>query len=148
MRIANKWAIAAAIVMLAAMTAAAQETGRVYHPNESIKIAVTFQGPDAAKITGVAVNLKLMGRRSANQPGFATEMYAQQITPSAANTFAVSIPIPTNQAAGEYEVNQIQIFVAKPDLTLLYHPPKDFQTKTYRVENVTRFTAPTIKGVR
>lgn len=148
MRRVKTWAIAGAAVLLAAMTGAAQETARVYRPNQSIAITVMFQGPDAAKITGVAVNLKLMGRRSADQPGFATEMYAQQTTPSAPDTFAVSIPIPTNQSAGVYEINQIQIFVAKPDLTLTYHPPKDFATKTYRVENTTHFTAPTIKSVR
>lgn len=146
MQIFNKWILAVAVVLSLAVSAKAQEQTQVYHPGQIIKVSVTFDGPDADKISKVAVNLKT-SQSPADQPGFSTDLYSQESSSTVPRTFVISLPIPTTQASGDYQISQIRIFVTEPNINLIYSPPGDFTTKTYTIKNPEHFVKPDIKSV-
>lgn len=148
MRRARNIAFSVAMLFVCCIPTTAQQATQVYRPGAVIQVTITFHGEDASKTSYVGVTLLASGTRKPDQRDFSSQLYSQQTSKTDPSTFIVSLPIPTNQATGDYEINQIQAFVGDPKITIVYSAPNDFTTKTYRIENPGSFKAPQIESVR
>jgi hypothetical protein len=140
----NKTSMFMVLVVLFCGSASAQTP--VYHPGDTIKISVTFAGPDAGKIDSAAADLKIANGPT-DQPGFSIDLYSQEASPTTSNTFVISLKIPKSQASGDYKLVLIRGFVPEPKITLEYFAPADYSERTYTIQNPEHFVKPTIKDV-
>jgi len=139
-----------AVVFLLLSGYAKAQSPVVYHPGQSIRITIKFDGPDAGKIKSAVINLHLPAI-SESQPGFSAEIYGGESNPVGPNTFEVSFKIPETQASGDYQINQIRAIVnvsGSETVTLFYNSPTDFPAgKTFTVENPNSIVKPEIKSI-
>lgn len=121
---------------------------QVFRPGDTIKISVTFEGPDAGNISAAQANLTVPEIQK-GQEGFKGEMFPGNCTPAGPNTFMVSFPIPENQASGEYKLEQLRATTAikGTPITLIYYSV-EFPAKTYRIENPNHIVKPKITDVK
>jgi hypothetical protein len=122
----------------------------VYHNGDVIRISVTFDGPDAAKIEAAAFTAGMGVPAATSQAGFQTGFYCDQSKSkkTAPNTFECSFTIPDTQASGEYTLNQIRGFAHVGDqVQVFWDSPADFPKKMLRIENSNKFVKPSIKDV-
>jgi hypothetical protein len=140
------WLIAIAALFMS--FAAAQTAVPTYKPNQTITISVTFEGIDVSKITAVRWIANISTPALPSQPKFSTQMNAGASKPgSTPNTFDVSFTVQTNQASGDYDLNDIRATVANPSVDLMYAPP-EFPQRMLRIDNSQTLTKPTIKDVK
>jgi len=133
------------VILFLSIAATAQTP--VYHPGDTIQLAVTFEGVDAGKVTGASMNWFTQTIPD-NQPGFQQSMFGNQSQQTGPNTFRISFKVPDTQARGEYTLNQLraELKVGSNSVTALYQQ-SDFPARTIRVENSTTITKPKIKDV-
>jgi hypothetical protein len=130
------------LVLLLCGSAKAQQP--VYHPGQEIKITLTFEGPDAGKISLVQAFLQTPDTAK-NQPGFRQDMSASDSKTTKPNTFELVFKIQENQASGEYTLDQIRGTIDRDaPITLYYRAPADFPVKTFKVENPKTIVKPTV----
>ncbi len=142
---AIRCAVALAAVVMFSLSANAQEPTQ--HPGQVVKISVTFDGPDAGKITGAAMNWYTQ-TNPANQPGFAQSIFSGQSQKTAPNTFEVSFTVPDNQASGVYTLNQIRAITGNGSIIIYYNSPADFPARTVKIDNSNTLVKPSIKDVK
>lgn len=142
---ATRCAVALAAVMLFNLATSAQTPAQ--HPSQTIKISVTFDGPDAGKVTSATMNW-YTDTIPANQPGFNQSMYSGQSQKTAPNTFEISFTIPDNQASGEYTLTQIRAIANNGTITINYNSPADFPARKVKIDNPNTFVKPSIKDVK
>jgi hypothetical protein len=135
----------AVLVMLFSSSAKAQTP--TYHPGQTIRISVTFEGPDAGKIAQATMNWSTPSL-AANQPAFSQSMYSSESRQTAPNTFEVSFKIPETQATGEYALDQLRGSTSAPVSVVFFYGPADFPVRKAKVENSNALTKPTIKDVK
>jgi phosphate-selective porin len=128
---------------LSAQEAAQEATQAARHPGDVVKLDIRLDGPDAAKVTSVNVDLRMHGTLQPNQPKFETDLRAAGVKLAAANAFAVDIPIPQNAATGDYLL-EVYAIAADNAGMVTYQTGQDFQLHPIRVENPRTFTAPKI----
>jgi hypothetical protein len=138
------------VVILVALgsTASAQTPPQpVYHPGDMIHVSATFAGPDAAKISSVQMYLSIP-QAPTGQAGFMIDIGAGESKRTGPDTFEVSYTIPTNQASGEYRLNQMTVIIdQQAPVRYTYHSPDDFPVKTFKIENPKTLAKPTISSV-
>jgi hypothetical protein len=138
------------MVLTLILSLAATAQGPVYHPGQTIRISITFDGPDAKKIDRVAMSLS--SAASPSQPGFRTEIYSEDSKKTSPATFEVSYAIPDIQGSGDYQLNQIRVFASVetggPQITLYYNSPTEFPARTFKIDNSNTLIKPTIKDVK
>jgi hypothetical protein len=139
-------AIAAAVVFALAVSANAQS----YHPGQTIRIAATFEGPDAAKVTCGNFNGQLTSVASPNQPSFQTNISSTDCKQTAPGVLELDCKIPDTQASGTYELRAINIGVAvgpnKQDVGFTYNG-SDVPSLTFKIDNENTTTKPKLKKV-
>jgi len=122
----------------------------VYHPGQTIRISVTFEGPDVGKIKGIGMDLSIPNG-PASQPGFGTSIYSGDSKPAGSkNTFEVSYKIPDTQASGDYKLTQLraEMSTGTGSVTVYYASPSDFSVRTFTIDNQNTLVKPTIKDVK
>ena len=127
----------------------AQVAERKYHPGQSIEVTITFDGPDADKITTAQINMSVPA--PADQHDFKTDIYPGTSTRTAPGKFLVTYQIPQSQATGDYTLSEIRAILdvgKDAPITIIYHAPSDFQAKTYKIDNPNKITKPTITSVK
>jgi hypothetical protein len=139
------WAFAVFVLLLSSSVKA---QAPIYHPGDVIKIAVTFDGPDAGKISLAQISLSVP-KLSQGQEGFKTDIFPGESKQAGQNTFEVSYKIPENQASGEYQLGQIRATISQEaPITFFYNAPADFQPKTFTIDNPKTVIKPAIKDVK
>jgi hypothetical protein len=141
--------VAVAVVFVLAVSAKAQNVAG-FQPGKTITISITFDGPDAEKITSVIVNF-LIPAAPKDQAGYVTEMssnpsQSKKISP---NTFQVSFPVLDVQASGEYHLNYILAYanVGSSPIAIRYNVPEAPDT-TIKIANSGTFAKPSVKDVK
>ena len=137
-------AVATAVLFLV-FSGAARAQAPVYHPGDTIKVSVTFEGPDAAKITNV--NMYVNTEKAApNQEGFEKDFRTNQFNRINPVTFEITYTVPQNLASGEYHLEDITVVLDQSaPIRFSYRSPTDFKPKTFKIENPKTVTRPTIK---
>jgi hypothetical protein len=120
-----------------------------YHPGQTLRISVTFEGPDAGRITQVQMVLATP-KPDASQPGFSASINGGSSERKGnTNTFEVSWEIQPNQASGDYTLNQLNVYFDKGNqISLTYLSPADFPTRVFRIGNSGALIKPKIKDVQ
>ncbi|MGD1073518.1 MAG: hypothetical protein ABSB15_25685 [Bryobacteraceae bacterium] len=120
----------------------------VYHPGAMIRVNVTFAGSDAMKISRVWMNLSLTTPIQIGQAGFLDSIGSGESKKTAPDTFEVSYTIPTNQASGEYRLEQINTIIDQDaPIRFSYGSPDSFPVRTFKIENSKTIVKPTIASV-
>lgn len=133
------------LVLLANSNANAQTP--VYHPGQKLIITISFDGPDADKVTAADFNFGLPGGSTPSQPGFSAAMFSNNSKPAAApHTFEVTFDIPDNQASGEYHLSQIRAAFNSPSVALTYSGD-ELPARVAKIENPRTLTKPKLKDV-
>ncbi len=120
----------------------------VYHPGDTIRVSITFEGPDAARITSAFMVLATSEPASDNQPGFSKQCQSDS-TAVSSTTVVLTCKILDNQASGEYKLTLIRAVINQSaPVAFEYAPPNDFRPKAFKVENPNHVVKPTIKDVK
>jgi hypothetical protein len=137
------------LVLTLILSLSARAQGPVYHPGQTIRISVTFEGPDAGRIKQVQMHL-VNTKSDPSQPG-----YSYQINGGSSerkgntNTFEVSWEIHPNQASGDYSLNQLNVaFDQDNQISISYVSPADFPERIFKIDNHASLVKPTIKDVK
>jgi len=141
-------AVALAAVVLFNLASNAQTP--VYHPGQTLRITITFEGPDANKVTGAAMSLNTSSSSLPAQSGFLGSIYSGDSKQTAPNTFEISYQIPSTQATGDYALNQLRAFVkvnGNDQVTMFYQASTDFPSRTFKIDNPATVDKPKIKDV-
>jgi sporulation-control protein spo0M len=119
-----------------------------YHPGDTLKISVTFEGGDTDKITAVSMYL-VNSKPPVDQPGFQSDVRSRDSKQISPNTFEISYTIPENIASGEYHLNDITAsFFKAADRVNLSYGPSEFPAKAFTIKNSKTLVKPKIKDVR
>jgi len=86
-------------ILLMSSTTNAQ--GPFYHPGDVIRISITFDGPDADKISLAKIDSSIQKTRE-DQSGFLTEIFPGESKKDRTKHFRGVLQNPENQASGEY----------------------------------------------
>jgi len=140
------------LIKLAAMTVlvGAQIFGqnvavqRVYHPDDVIRLQVTFEGPNIADLRWVSIQLYGQQLVAKDQPGFENQLSGGDSKRISENTFETSFKIPQNAATGDYK---LVLAATVPGRSLRYESPKDFKEEIFHIDNPSHFESPKIKSV-
>lgn len=135
------------LIFLLSLGISAKAQGPVYRPGDSIRITVTFDGPDADKLT--TANMYLEGPASnlpPGQEGFLAQISTANAQKVAPGKFTISYLIPENLASGEYHLIAITGFIGP--IAFTYQATKDFQPKSFKIENSKTYKRPTVKDVQ
>jgi hypothetical protein len=139
--------LALAVLILAFTgSVTAQATMPDYQPDQTIRISVTFEGADAAKIVGVQM-IWDTPKAPDNQPNFNTQIYPGASKKTGPNTFEISYTVPHNQARGEYTLAQIRGLVESPSVQLVY-PSPEIPERKLTIKNGESLEKPKIKDVK
>lgn len=135
------------LVLLFGHSANAQ--GPVYHPGQTIRISVTFEGPDAERINLVYMNLSIPQTSVlASQPGFKYDIFPGESKPTGPKTFEVSYKVPDNQASGDYPLGEIRAVINREAPIELRYSPEEFPRRTFKIDNPNTLVKPKIKDVK
>jgi hypothetical protein len=139
----NRWIITVAFVLAVGLgqIAHAQEAKEApIHPDQTIKLEVKFDGPDAGAFNVVIPSLYLVGAVPAKQTGFGTNIPGS-CTKSGQNTFDCDLPVSSGAATGDYTLT----LDARADgIRVIYESGKQFQLHPFHIENPRTFTAPSV----
>lgn len=142
--------ILTALVLLCNSSAKAQVP--TYHPGETIRIPITFDGPDAPKISAVQIVCDTP-KSPEKQPNFSTQVFPGVSKQSGVNTFEISYLIPDTQASGEYTLDQIRAIAtigsgpSQSSVQLLYLAT-EFPARKFTINNSQTLEKPKIKDVK
>ena len=119
----------------------------VYKPGDIIHVSVKFAGPDAEKISAVAMGLKRQNPTSNPSP-FQDQFDARNSRKTGPNTFEISFLVTKSQASGEYIITYISATVDLGNGAVGFsYLPGEFPAKTFKIENSTTVEKPMIKDV-
>ena len=139
------WVLVAAVLVFSGF-AKAQTASPIYHPNDVIKISVTFEGKDSEKISNASAILKTTDEHS-DQLNFSGSFRGDSANVPGAKTFEMLVKIPANATSGAYKLVTIVAYVPDLNINITYSSPADFKALTYVIENTSRLVKPTIKDV-
>jgi hypothetical protein len=146
---ASIFMIFAALVFCGSVRAQAPATSPIYVPGDTIKITITFDGPDAGKIICANLSAQLTSTPDPNQPNFSSSFGASECKLTAPNTVEISCKIAGNILSGEYELKSITATV-KPgqegNVNFNYAPP-EFSALKFKITNSATIKKPGIKSV-
>jgi hypothetical protein len=135
------------IILALVLNLSAHAQTPVYHPGQKLIIKISFDGPDADKITGADFNFGLPGGSAPSQPGFSNAMFSNESKPTTApHTFEITFNIPDIQASGEYHLSQIRATFNSPSVTLLYSGD-ELPARVVKIDNPKTLTKPKLKDV-
>lgn len=140
------WALVATVLIISG-SAKAQIASPIYHPNDVIKISVTFEGKDAERISHASAELKTADEHS-DQLNFTGDFTGESTDVPGAKTFEILVKVPANATSGTYKLVNITAYVRDLNINITYVSPADFKALTYVVENASHLVKPTIKDVR
>jgi hypothetical protein len=138
------WVVAMLVVCSSVL--AAQPPSK-YHPGDTVKIVIMFDGKDAGKLAAAQASMTTGEQPPKDQAGFHNNLTLDNVNHTGPGTFEVSGQIPDNVATGIYRLTQIRAqsegvyqatFVYSdrlPDLNIM-------------VENAKHFEKPSIKSVK
>lgn len=136
-------------VLVSLLNNSARAQGPIYTPGKTIKIAVTFEGPDAGRIKQVQMYLSTKDA-DPSQPGFLADIgggTSERVGNT--NTFEVSWPVKENQASGDYSLYQLNVMLGEGNqFTIVYRSPADFPVRMFKINNPGTLVKPTIKDVK
>lgn len=133
-------------LMFSASPNKAQEP-TTYHPGETIRVSVVFEGPDADKIVTANTYSELKSLVKPEQAGFQPG-FGSNSNKTAPNTFELSFKVPDNQATGDYVLTQISANLQIGDSRVgVVYGPMDFPALKFRIENPNTIKKPAIKNV-
>jgi hypothetical protein len=112
-----------------------------WHPGEVIKFRITFDGPDADKITRVNGGLNLDGPVPKDQGGFDHGIGASTKAPSSPRTFDLELKVSDNIATGEYTLHFAGIAAEGYGE---YANGRDFTIPPIHIENPKKFVPPSV----
>lgn len=130
-----------AILLGSSANIGAQRAVDYREPGDVIRLEVSFDGPDAARIKTVAVYLRDLNGLSSDQQGFMTQFNSNAVGPAHASTFDVSVQIPQSAATGEYAVF---VIATTDNNSLRYDSGDQFKVATYHIRNKSGFPPPHI----
>lgn len=139
------WVLIVAVLVFSGF-AKAQTASPTYHPNDVIKITVTFEGKDSEKISSASAILKTTDEHS-DQLNFTGSFGGNSANSPGAKTFEMLVKIPANAISGTYTLVAITGYVPDLSINITYNSPADFKVLTYVVENTSHLVKPTIKDV-
>jgi hypothetical protein len=132
-----------------AQTPATPATLPTYVPGDTIKITVTFDGPDAGKVVCAFLNAQLTSAPDPNQPNFSSSFGASECKLTAPNTAEISCKISDTILSGEYQLTSITATV-KPgkEGNINYgYAPSEFPALKFKITNSITIKKPGIKSV-
>lgn len=142
------YSVSTFVVLVLLFNSSAKAQAPTYGPGQTIRISVTFEGPDAGKISAVMMSLSIPSP-SLSQPGFKTDIFPGDSKQTGPNTFEVSYKIPENQASGDYPLGQLRAVIDRDaPITLFYNAPTDFPVRNFKIDNHKTMVKPTIKDVK
>jgi hypothetical protein len=129
-------------------SAKAQATPPAYRPGETIRISVTFDGPDAEKITSADMVVQLGSPLEPKQTNFNTG-FSGSSNKTGPKTFEISYKVSDGLASGEYKLVQISAVVAfsQNGRVSFSYPLAELPSITFKIENPNTVTKPELKGV-
>jgi hypothetical protein len=146
-RRASMFMVLAALLLCGSAKAQTPAVAPEYHPGDTIKISVTFEGPDAGKISTAQINLHVPSPLP-NQLGFKTEIFPGESKSTGPNTFEISYKIPEDQASGDYALGEIRAILYPESPITLTYTPAEFTAKTFKIVNPKTLVKPKIKDVK
>lgn len=141
------------ILLTLTLSPSARAQTPVYHPGQTMRLSITFDGPDAPKISSVVIVCDTP-KSPDSQPNFSTQIYPGTSKQIGANTFEISYLIPDTQASGDYTLNQIRGVATvgsgptQSNVTLFYQSPADFPGRKFAIDNSQILQKPKIKDAK
>jgi hypothetical protein len=138
------------VVLVLFFTVFTSAQAPVFHNGDTVRVSVTFEGADAAKIDGIGVTANMAAQAGPSQAGFQNSFFCgpPKSKQTAPNTFECSFTIPDTQASGDYTVSEIRAYAHVVDqIQVFWESPADFPKKMLRIENSNKFIKPSIKDV-
>lgn len=140
-----------AIAVVVAFAFAVSAHAQIYHPGQTIKLSVTFDGPDAAKVQCGNVNINLTTEPNANQPSFNRGFGAANCKQIEPGTLELDCTIPDTTASGDYELQAVNISVpvgtTNQSVGFSYRAP-DVPALKFKIDNPNTLTQPKLKSVK
>jgi hypothetical protein len=133
------------VVLVLVFNNSAKAQGPVYHPGQTIRISVTFEGPDAGKVDAARMDLSTP-KCSDSQPNFNPSIYSGDSKPAGRNTFEVAYKITDTQCSGDYTLIQLRAGIGA--IEVIYKSPADFTAKAFKIDNPNTLVKPQIKDVK
>ncbi len=133
------------LVGLAIRSTALAQAPSPRHPGDVLTYIVSFDGPDAGKLTAAQVFFELPRVDPKNdQTGFTTSLRLDTTKVIGSGVFQVAVTIPTNLASGVYRLSNIS--AGTRDIGASYNEGLPLLNIT--IENPARFIKPEFKGIR
>jgi len=120
----------------------------VYRPGDMIRVAVTFDGPDADKIIQVRGYMKTDSpAKPKEQPNFNQDENTSSGKRLGPDSFEIDFPIDTNQASGDYRLVEVSATLqVHGQGTVAYSYPQP-ATLVFKIDNPNTVVQPQLKSI-